>query len=154
MNKQTTLSRELALKMYTGTDEQMKAFALENYPEFGMKIQDRVKTFEDACLVVGISPIANRFTDTNLLPHEIAARKVETIVEALNEGWQPNMSDMTEKKYYPWFDRSSGSGFSYYGYDCDDSGSGVGSRQYLKSSELAIYAGKQFTDIYKVMLTQ
>lgn len=155
MTKTTTLSLELAVKMYQGTDEQLKAFALENYPDLGKEIQERVKTFEDACLIVGISPTSNRFTDPNLFPHEVAMRKIETIVQALNEGWKPNLQNLSEYKYYPWFKRSSsGSGFSFLDGDCVDAASVVGARQYLKSSELAVYAGKQFTEIYKVMLTQ
>ena len=151
--KTTTLSRELALKMYQGTDEQMKAFALENYPELGMKIPVRVNTFQDACAITGNDPNSGFYTE--LRPHENAQRKIETIVQALNEGWKPNLSDLSERKYYPYFERSSsGSGFSCYGYGYDYSVSAVGSRLYLKSQELAVYAGKQFTDLYKVMLTQ
>lgn len=152
--KTTTLSRELALKMYQGTDEQLKAFALENYPELGMKITDRVKTFQDACIVLGLTPSSDFFTNDWLRPHEAAQRKIETIIEALNEGWKPDWNDSSQYKYRPWFNMSSsGSGFSYDVCGFDYSYSFVGSRLHLKSRELAEYAGKQFVEIYKEMFT-
>lgn len=148
--KKVKMSLELAKQMYTGTDEALKAFALENFPELGAKITDRIKTFEDACKELGVQFQA----PTDCTPDEVAYMKVKIIVRALNEGWVPNWENKSEYKYYPWFKMSSsGSGFSYVDCGFDNACSGVGSRLCFKSNELAIYAAKQFTEVYKQLLT-
>lgn len=130
MSKTAELTLEIASKMYQGTDESLRDFALKNFPELGMKITDRVKTFEEACKLVGRDPASSFFTSEALRPHEIAQRKIETIVKALNEGWKPNWDDSDEYKYRPWFKMSSsGSGFSYNDYDYDNTNSNVSSHQ-------------------------
>ncbi len=151
MMKKTTLSLELAQKMYNGSDEQLKAFALENYPELGMKIIDRIKTFKDVCIKLDRN-LNDFITDSND-PEDIsdmATRKVKLIVKALNDGWTPNWDDSNEYKYYPWF-KMSASGFSYDGYGWFTFSS-VGSRLCFKNRELAKYAGTQFKEVYKKML--
>ena len=114
-------------------------------------IIDRIKTFEDACRELNIQP-----SELNVSGHlekhfdSIAAySKLIIIAEALNEGWTPTWSNNNETKYYPWFELSSGSGLSYGDFDYQRSDSLVGSRLCFKSKELAIYAGKQFTELYK-----
>jgi hypothetical protein len=109
-------------------------------------IMDQVKTFEDACKVLGVRPgeVINGTEDTD----EAAYKKIKVIVRALNEGWKPDWTNDDEYKYYPWFNLSSGSGLSYGDYVDRYSISSVGSRLCFKSSELAEYAGKQFIDLY------
>ena len=151
--KKVRMSLEIAQQMYNSTDEGIKAFALANFPELDAEITDKVKTFEDACRIKGIDPNSEFFTSEVLQAHEKAQRKIETIIEVLNEGWKPNWGNSSEAKYYPWFKRSSsGVGFSYDDYYYDLTGTAVGSRQVLKTRELAIYAGKQFESIYNTML--
>jgi hypothetical protein len=115
-----------------------------------------IKTFEDACNKLNIQPV---LPDVSMLdpkdqPAVIANYKLDKINQALNDGWEPNWDDRREWKYFPWFKQSSsGSGFSYYGYCYDCALSNVGSRRVFKSSEIAIYAGQQFTDLYKTVFT-
>lgn len=116
-----------------------------------LKITARVQTYEDACAVLEEQPINEQemklagFTDD-----EIIYRKIKTITRALNEGWLPDWNNSNQKKYYPWFDLSSG-GFvfdgTYYGYSHADAG--YASRLCFPTLELAEYAGKQFTELYK-----
>ena len=49
--------------------------------------------------------MANRtcFMACGFRPDEIARRKLETITEALNEGWRPDWNNTNEYKYFPWF---------------------------------------------------
>jgi len=116
-------------------------------------IMDRVKTFEDACGVLDITP-ANQVSVTidgamNQDAKSIQAYcKLIIIARALNEGWKPNWDNGNEKKYWPWFNMSS-SGLSCSGHGCDFSYSSVGSRLCFKNRELAEYAAKQFQDIYR-----
>jgi hypothetical protein len=111
------------------------------------KITDRVKTFDDACSIKGIKP--ESLFNPGDTPDEKAYKKLKLIVEVLNEGWRPDWTKSGEYKYYPWFDLSSGSGLSYYGCADVRSASPVGSRLVFKSKDLAIYAAKQFEEIYK-----
>lgn len=119
-------------------------------------IIERVKTFEDACEVLGIAPLLPDFAGTHS-DHQkslIAHYKLIIIAEALNEGWKPDWSNGKWDKYYPWFDMDDESSSSSGRFSFDfsvywRSTSNVGSRLCFKSSELARYAGTQFEDLYR-----
>jgi hypothetical protein len=152
MTKKVKMPLEIASIMHQGTNSELREFAIKHFPELEMKITDRVKTLQDASNIIGQDLNPEFFI--NLRPHEIARRKIEIITEALNEGWKPNWDNSTEGKYYPWFRMSSsGSGFAFDDFLCDDAISDVGSRLVFKTRELAEYAGKQFVEIYKEMFT-
>lgn len=115
-------------------------------------ITDRVKSFEDACQVLGIS---TNVPEVKGLPRKhqkaiIANYKLIVIAEALNEGWKPNWQDSDEYKYYPWFDMSNPAGvcYSYTAYTASSTDASFGSRLCLKNRELAIYFGQTFTDLF------
>lgn len=115
-------------------------------------ITDRVKSFEDACQVLGIS---TNVPEVKGLPRKhqkaiIANYKLIVIAEALNEGWKPNWQDSDEYKYYPWFDMSNpaGVGCSYTNTAASYTYATFGSRLCLKNRELAIYFGQTFTDLF------
>lgn len=115
-------------------------------------ITDRVKSFEDACQVLGIS---TNVPEVKGLPRKhqkaiIANYKLIVIAEALNEGWKPNWQDSDEYKYYPWFDMSNpaGVGYSYTYAAASNTTANIGSRLCLKNRELAIYFGQTFTDLF------
>ena len=104
----------------------------------------------------------------------IAYLKLRIIVAALNEGWEPKFTE-DEYRYFPWFRfyteeeynkldneekercalHSDGNTVSWVGFvvchswnDVSFSDTVVGSRLALRTSELAIYAGKQFIKEY------
>ena len=115
-------------------------------------ITDRVKSFEDACQVLGIS---TNVPEVKGLPRKhqkaiIANYKLIVIAEALNEGWKPNWQDSDEYKYYPWFDMSNpaGVGCSHTNITASNTLASFGSRLCLKNRELAIYFGQTFTDLF------
>lgn len=115
-------------------------------------ITDRVKSFEDACQVLGIS---TNVPEVKGLPRKhqkaiITNYKLIVIAEALNEGWKPNWQDSDEYKYYPWFDMSNpaGVGYSHTHSAASHTVAYVGSRLCLKNRELAIYFGQTFTDLF------
>jgi hypothetical protein len=123
------------------------------------KITDRIKSWEDVCNFLSLDPKRCLPFDTEL-PYsskdEISGNayfKLCKIIEVLNEGWEPNWDNSNEPKYYPWFymDSKADSGFGLSYDDCayDYSRTTVGSRLCFKSSELAIYAAKQFRSEYK-----
>ena len=119
-----------------------------------MDIKDKVKSFEDACKVLDITPSVPVVTG---IPEKyqkplIANYQLMVIAEALNEGWTPDWSNGEWDKWHPWFDMddsSSAGRFSFYGADSLYSLSFVGSRLCLKSEELAEYAGTQFLELYR-----
>lgn len=115
------------------------------------KITDRIKTFDDVLAYHDISPTKFKNGCAYLSEDEIAYRQVKLIALALNEGVELNPTDESEYKYYPWF-VVKGSGFSCrYSYWC--SNSSVPSRLCFRTADLAIYAGKTFTNIYKKLLS-
>jgi len=138
------------LKAFNGADSNGKALLSDLFGKeiFSQKITDRVKTIADACNISGMELIVNP-DDTE---DEIAYKKLKIITKALNEGWTPDWSNSNQYKWYPYF-KMSGFGFSGTLYDYSYTTADVGSRLCFKSSELAEYAGKQFEEIYKTLLT-
>lgn len=116
----------------------------------GVPITERVKTFEDACNILGIKPEIAINQDGE--KDEIAYQKLKIIARALNEGWQPDYSNGDERKYSPWFEFVPGSGFRFLDYAYEGTYTIVGSRLVFKIRELAEYAGKKFVDIYNDFL--
>ena len=119
-----------------------------------MDIKDKVKSFEDACKVLDITPSVPVVTG---IPEKyqkplIANYQLMVIAEALNEGWTPDWSNGEWDKWHPWFDMddsSSAGRFSFYVAADRRSLSAVGSRLCFKSEELADYAGTQFLELYR-----
>ena len=114
---------------------------MENYKQ--------IKTYKDALRVLG----REDFSRENLYPREIARRKLEIIIEAINEGWKPDFNDFKQRKWYCRFyvaatglrySNSFGSPALAHTY--------FGVRFYLKSKELADYIGEQFKYLYEEIL--
>jgi hypothetical protein len=141
-----------ARKLFSTASPEFKQMLVDTFGEkfFQQKITDRVKTFEDACEVLGLYRGAVTQDDDTI--DEAAYKKLKVITKALNEGWTPDWSNENQFKWYPYFKMS---GFGFSTTDCGywSSGTGVGSRLCFKSSELAEYAGKQFVSIYQDFLT-
>lgn len=118
-------------------------------------ITKRVKTYADACAVLGIEPMNETvLAKLGFTKDEIAYRKLKTIAEALNEGWRPDWANSNEYKYWPWFVyNTAAAGFSCaygcrgFAYVCE-----FGSRLCYKTRELAAYAGRQFEGLYNDFL--
>lgn len=131
----------------------------EDYEE----ITDRVKTYEDACKVLGVEPINEQNAKAQgFRSDEIARRKLETIAAALNEGWKPDWNNTDQYKYYPYFyiqENAKGKGSA--GLSCANAtnaaaitGAFIGSLLCFYASRLARYAGNQFTDLYEQILIE
>ena len=118
-----------------------------------MNITEKVKSFEDACAVLGIVSALPNLTGISEKHQKaiLAHYKLVIIAEALNEGWIPNWDNDDEWKYYPWFVMGSASGVGFSYHDCGTwrSASSVGSRLCFKSRDLARYAGEHFEELYK-----
>lgn len=131
----------------------------EDYEE----ITDRVKTYEDACKVLGVEPINEQNAKAQgFRSDEIARRKLETIAAALNEGWKPDWNNTDQYKYYPYFyiqenakgKGSAGLSFAHATNAAATTYAFIGSRLCFHASRLARYAGNQFTDLYEQILIE
>lgn len=144
-----SLSIDEAKILHNGANQERKLELEELFPELNpISIIDRVKTYKDALKVLG----RNHFNETNLYPREIARRKLEIIIEALNEGWKPNLSNHQEYKWYYYFSgAAAGLGYSTSYNSPTNANAYIGVRLCLKSKKLADYIGEQFKDLYKEM---
>lgn len=131
----------------------------EDYEE----ITDRVKTYEDACKVLGVEPINEQNAKAQgFRSDEIARRKLETIAAALNEGWKPDWNNTDQYKYYPYFyiqENAKGKGSAGLSYASTSNAAShtyayIGSRLCFYASRLARYASNQFTDLYEQILIE
>lgn len=141
-------------------------------------VMDRVKTFEDACIETGTDIQAFNEMTKNLDEHVVTYMKLSIIVKALNEDDKFPYFTKDEWRYYPYFwlytkdeyekmnakDREKISRVLFRSYCNADSNGGVasadawygasatlydvGARLAFRNKELALYAGKQFIDLY------
>lgn len=112
-----------------------------------------IKTFEDACVKLGIDPTA--LPELSLIPEEfnkpiLAVYRLMIIYKAINNGWVPDWGNRGQGKYYPWYAvLSSGFGFSGTLFTYGRTSTGVGSRLCTDTSEKARYIAAQFEAEYK-----
>jgi hypothetical protein len=149
--KNLQINENNALKLYPSASVEFKQMLTDTFGEkfFQQKITDRIKSYGDACEVLGVSSEIIGYDEMSR--DEQAYRKLKIIIEALNEGWKPNWNDTDEPKYYPWFYmKGSFRLFYVYAYYFR---SLVGSRLCFQKKEVAEYAVSQFLDLYKKFFT-
>jgi hypothetical protein len=118
----------------------------------------KIKTVEEAFKARGLNfeslPDVSTFPEAiqkYILNHFI----LTVVVAAINEGWEPNWNDHSQRKYFPYFEveaneeNPAGVGFSHTFYVFWYTDTTVGSRLCFKSSELAVYAAEQFPELWK-----
>ena len=129
-------------------------------------MENRIKTFEEACATQGLDPVKVLPDLTNMPEQDraavIALAKMCIIQRSLNGNWKPDWGNSSQYKYYPWFDveekedSSSGFALSFIGYvyvyvlTC----TGLGARLFYRDIETAKYAGTTFIDLYEDMILQ
>lgn len=109
-------------------------------------ITERVKTFEDACKELGEDhKLVQQF---KAIENAIAKDKEATayfklgiITAALNEGWKPDFTNDEENRYYPWL-------FLWKKERNLQLWVVAAPRLAHKTEKLAIYSGKQFTELW------
>lgn len=99
------------MNAYRKASEEQKALLESMFGKDMFKpknIMERVKTFEDACEVLGEEhPYVQEYRGVANINFDftqdiIAYLKLRIICEALNDGWKPTFPDV-ECRYYPWF---------------------------------------------------
>jgi hypothetical protein len=116
-------------------------------------ITEKVKTYEDACKVLGINP--ENLPLVEHLPEKdrksiVAFYRLTIITRALNEGWEPDFSDCNQLKYWNWFYIGAYAGFAVASTAnaASNTSACISSRLCFKSEELATFARENFRDIY------
>lgn len=183
MEKETIQVEIPAGKKAAWVDGFLKLVDAEEEQKDNRPITERVKTFEDACQILGIDAgaIQEQWENAGLtMIDEIAYQKLRIITAALNEGWEPDFTNPDEYRYYPyiclwtkeeleqktdeWKDERNlqlwlGGGSSVLGANCGLASAHSYSAWSLaiayfsarlahKTEELAIYSGKQFTELW------
>lgn len=152
------ISKETAKKLYPESPgwfrEQLEA-------EFGAdyldpKFWESIKTFDDACKRLNIN-FDSLVIETDT-PDEIAYKKLKIIVKAINttragKTWVPDWNNTDQRKWWPWFNLSSGFGFSFSYYLYGRTYAYVSARLCFETEEQSNYAANQFIDLYKQFLT-
>lgn len=163
--------------VYTQLNDEQKSVLNDIFGEDTFKpkdIRDRVKTFEDACTVLGIDTDEWKKKHLMFDKDVLAYLKLRVITQALNEGWYPKFTE-DERRYYPWFyiltqeeyDNLSaeekrrcvgravdfayahgGLVFASASNASSHSNANSGARLAFSNYDLAVYAGKQFIDIW------
>lgn len=158
--------------VYTQLNDEQKAVLNDIFGEDTFKpkdIRDRVKTFEDACTVLGIDPDEWKKKHLMFDKDVLAYLKLRVITQALNEGWYPKFTE-DERRYYPWFYILTQEEYDNLSAEekrrCVGAGAVVGlvcasanhaswlsnthqcARLAFSNYDLAVYAGKQFIDIW------
>lgn len=163
--------------VYTQLNDEQKAVLNDIFGEDTFKpkdIRDRVKTFEDACTVLGIDPDEWKKKHLMFDKDVLAYLKLRVIAKALNEGWYPKFTE-DERRYYPWFyiitkeeydnlsdeekrrcvgravsNAGAGGGLVCASASVASSSSYAsnGARLAFSNYDLAVYAGTQFIDIW------
>lgn len=123
-------------------------------------ITDRVKTYADACAVLGIK---ETLPDVGGLrpkdrPSVTAYYKLIVIAQALNEGWEPDWTNEDQPKWFPWFyfdrekNKTAGFAFAYTNYAPTSASAYFGSRLCFKTEALCAYAARQFEPLYEAWI--
>lgn len=111
---------------------------------------ESIKTVEDALKVAGMLATP----EFNEVPEELreyfkAQYEAVAVTKAIVGDWVPDWNDWNQRKWFPWFEMSSG-GFvfhdTYYAYSYAYAGNA--SRLCFPTEEMAEYAGRTFTDVY------
>lgn len=119
-------------------------------------VTERIKTYEDACLELDIPLMPERCK--GMTEDEAAYYSLKVIAKALNEGWEPDWSNIKQKKWSPWFKvtDTNPAGLSYSNTHDTVSYANAyaifGSRLCFKTEALAKYAGTQFIKLYEKYL--
>lgn len=105
MEKETIQVEIPAGKKAAWVDGFLKLVDAEEEQKDNRPITERVKTFEDACQILGIDAgaIQEQWENAGLtMIDEIAYQKLRIITAALNEGWEPDFTNPDEYRYYPY----------------------------------------------------
>lgn len=156
MKKSLQIDENKAFDLYQTATPEFKQMLEDSFGKefFKRKITDRVKSYEDACAILGIDPHTS-MPDTSDCPKEdrkayVAFHKLVVITRALNEGWRPDWSNTNQSKWFNWWWTKVMRASPVRSiYAPSDSTASIGSRLCFKSEALADYAAETFKELYE-----
>lgn len=114
----------------------------------------KIKSYEDACKVLNIEPIADKVF--NAFQQEdrktmAAYHKLAVITRAINDGWQPDWNNPNDRKYEPYmYTNTAGLAYAIASDAPSYTNAYIGSRLCFRDYERAAFAVKTFGDtLYK-----
>lgn len=151
-----------AARDYIDENDDVRIFDLAVVEIESAEPYDHVKSYEDACRVLGVEPMDEQaMAAAGFRADEIGRRKLETITAALNDGWKPDWNDTNQAKYVPWFwikprpgQARAGLAFASSPYAPSTTDAYIGSRLCFKNVAVARYAANQFTELYALILVE
>lgn len=121
-----------------------------------MDITKKIKSYEDACKVLGLNPENQPCVDSVSEKDRnsiIAYHKLIVIVRALNDGWEADFSNHDQYKYWNWlWVDTAGFVSAYANNTATNATAAIGSRLCFKNRKLAEYAITQFKSLYEEYL--
>lgn len=161
MKKSLQIDEHKAYDLYRTASPEIKQMLEDTFGKefFNQSITDRVKSYEDACAILGLDPHAS-MPDVSDSPKEdqrsyIAFHKLVVITRALNEGWRPDWTDTDQPKWFNWWyvnTESAGLACAYSSHAPSTAFASIGSRLCFKSEALADYAAETFKGLYEQYL--
>lgn len=155
--KQLQITENNAMRLYNTASPEFKTALEDTFGKdfFHRDITDRIKTYEDACELLGLD--SDDMPDVSCVPEEdekshIAYHKLIIIARALNEGWRPNWKNTNEDKWFNWWyidTNTAGFGSAYSANAPSHTTAALGSRLCFKTKKLAVYAANQFQSLYE-----
>jgi hypothetical protein len=108
----------------------------------------KVTTYKEVCEKLGESEIHDYNFSLIDAKKICAAARIKQLERFFNGTWKANWEDSSQRKYYPYFQYSSGGGFRFFssGSSSYYSGGQVG---FYKDEESSNHVGKYFKEIYK-----
>lgn len=153
-----TIKKDDALKIYKNATSKGKTL-LENLlgkKTFLKDIKDRINSVDDAIVELGENDPEviqlRKLQEIEIADNILARQEAVVLIKAYNEGWEPDWTDDDQYKYSHRFYMGGSKGSS--AFRCDDygiwnTGSNVGSRLFLKSSDLVYHTGEKHLEVFK-----
>lgn len=118
----------------------------------------KITTIEECFQLKGLD--INIMPDVSMLPErfqkaQIALFKLHVAAEVVNDGWEPDYTNLDQTKYQPVFEvnatdeKKSGVGLSYRGYAYWFTASSVGVRLCFEDRDTAKFFGETFKNLYE-----
>lgn len=123
--KKLKLKLDRALATYNKGNQSEKDFLISLYGEepFITDIKDRLKDYSSACAILKRKELTVDqflFLGQSQAVKQFARHKIQTCIEAINEGWVPDYDNSNEAKYEIWQRGKCGSFSSYVDFCYDD----------------------------------
>lgn len=147
MKKTLELDDKTALKLYKTAAPEFRELLEQNFGKefFEQKITDRINNYKDILEISGVDESADivKIPGFDSAENEFVSNFIRTVrtKKVYNEGWLPKRGD---KRWYPWYNVSSGFAFDDSGYNVTAACAASASRLCLKDRELTLDYVKKF----------